>query len=149
MAGAGRSVAQAGEGAGRAATGAAAGDAGRYRRGRAGAVGVQRGLLELGGDVVDAGGGVVVGLANAAGCIGLRRLRADDAAGGEGAALGDLDGLAVGTAGLDGQRGSSDGRSGAGNIKDIQAATGGGLLGGGLGGIVGNVIAVHDVLDPS
>lgn len=103
-------------------------------------------MLELGGQVVDLGGGAVVCLADAAGSVGLRRLGVSDLAGGERAALGDLAGLTVATLG-DGERGGGDGaRLGRGDVEDIEGAAGCGLLGEGLGGVMRDLVAVHDVL---
>ena len=96
---------------------------------------MEGGLLELLSKVVDLWGVAVVGLTDVAGSIGLGGLWVGDLGWGQGTALGD--GFALG---------GSGGLAGGGNIEDVEGAAGGGLLGGGLGGIVGDVVAVHDIL---
>ena len=97
---------------------------------------MERGLLELLGQVIEIWGVAVVGFADLAGCVGLGGLWVGDLGGRQGAALGD--GFALGSWG--------GGLAGGGDFEDVEGAAGGGLLGGGLGGIVGDVVAVHDVL---
>ena len=137
-------VTEAGERSWGAAVGAGGRDAGANGRLGADAAvfgAVEGGLLELVGQVIDTWGGGVVGLTDVAGGVGLAGLGGDDLGGGEGAALGDLGGLTDGAGG-----GRGGGSLGGGDVKDVEGAAGGGFLGGWLGRVVRNVVAVHDVL---
>jgi hypothetical protein len=131
-----------GRGVGEGAEGGSAGGAGDIRsgdgRGWGSGEAVKGSLLELGSDVIDLWGDGVISFTDLAGGIGLGGLWADDAGGRDGAALGDLAGGALG--------GGSGGGLGA--VEDVQGAAGGGLLGEGLGWVMGDVVAVHDVVVP-
>lgn len=101
----------------------------------------------MSGNVVDLRRGAVVCLADATGSVWLGRLWVGDLAWREGAAFWNL-GLASGAAAFaDGKRGCSYGRAGRmWNVKDVEGSTGCGLGGGGLGGVMGDVVPIHDVL---
>jgi len=104
--------------------------------------------------VVDAGGSeagrelllvkvVVDDLAGGRGVDGLGGLDLGD---GKGAALGDLGAGRLGGGG--GLAGRGLGGGGLGDIKDVQGAAGGGLDGGLLRGVVGDVVTIDDVVVP-
>jgi len=95
-------------------------------------------LGEAGGELVD-GWLLVVGVDDVEYLVGLLGLGRDDL--GSGAALWDLDGLA-------GWLGLGSGGANSRDIEDVQHAAGGGLLGGGLGGVVGDVVPIDDVVVP-
>jgi len=157
--------------------GAVAGQ-GRVGRGAVGAVrdagagGGGGGGAEVGDDVLlveasgaEAGGKLLngllvaeVGIEDVAGGVGSHGLGSNDLRGRERAALGDVAG-ALGGAGalvLGGRlgRGLAGGRLGGlgglvlGDVEDVELAAGGGLDSGGLAGVVGDVVAVDDVVVP-
>ena len=98
------------------------------------------------GDVVDGGVDAVVGFADAAGSVGLTWLWVGDLGGRKGAALGNLSRGAMGRACLaGGARGS--GKSRGWHIEDVEGAASRGLSGGGLSRVMGDVVAIHDVLE--
>lgn len=86
------------------------------------------------GELVD--GGTAVGTGDVLGLVWLGWLWALDLRLGERATLGDLDGE-LGGGGLAGW-----------DIKDVQLTTSGGLLGGGLAGVVRDVVSIDDVVVP-
>ena len=107
---------------------------------------VQRGLLEVRGEVVHVWGARVVGFSQTSRSVGLGGLRVRDLGGRERAT--GCDGRGADAALLDGEFGAGDagGGVGGGDVEDVEGAAGGGLGGGGLGGVVGDVVAVHYVL---
>jgi len=153
IAGAGDAVAFArsgARGAGHAAgrRGGAAG-AGRGERGAVGVGGgvglvvVEGGVTEAAGELSERGLGVV-GLDEVGGLAGALGLGALNGSGGQSAALRHVAGVAAGR---------TLGRAGAGrlagwDIEDVELAAGGGLDGELARGIVGDVIAVHHVVEP-
>jgi hypothetical protein len=133
------------------------GAAGRARRGERGNVGVGirvgvRVLLGVGVDVLASkvavelleGGLVVLSVDDLACLTGALGLGGNDAAGGDTTTFGDVLRSATGLAGGLGGSGSGLGR----DVDDVQLAAGGGLGGVVLGGVVGNMVAVDDVVVP-
>jgi len=124
--------------------GGAAGGQGRDIRVGIGVVLVIGGVDgELGGQGSE-GSLVVLGVDDLAGLAGTLGLGGSDAGRGQSAALGDVLG---GAAGLAGRGSGGSGRLG-GNVDDVELAAGGGLGGVVLGGVVGDVVAVNDVVVP-
>lgn len=160
-AGAGDAVAlasAAGRGAGDGRRGAGAGAAGSEGRhigvivGRVvlrvflGVVGVvDVGGGEPGGKLLDSGTGEGLGAKGGAG-VGLLGHRGLDLGRAEGAALGDVRNAAGLADGLVG--GGGGGGLARGDVEDVELAAGGGLDDGLAGGIVGDVVAVDDVVVP-
>jgi len=161
-AGAGDAVAlacAAGRGAGDGGRGAGAGAAGSEGRHIGVVVGVRVvlrvvfGVLgvvdvgggEPGGELLDGGTGEGLGAKGGAG-VGLLGHRGLDLGRAEGAALGDVRGAARLADGLVG--GSGGGGLARGDVEDVELAAGGGLDDGLAGGVVGDVVAVDDVVIP-
>ena len=97
-------------------------------------------MLELAGELVD-GRAVVVCLADAARRVRLAGLGVRDAGRAQAAALRDLDGHGWAL-----RRGGD--RARLGHVEDVELAACGRLLCRGLGGVVRDVVAVHDVVVP-
>ena len=144
---------------------AGAGAVGAVADGRAGGGDGGGAHVEVGDDVlivlvVDASGGkaagelvdVVVGIEDVAGGVGRHGLGSLDLGHGERATLGDVDGEGLALGGLDGVAGVAGGALGGGrrlgNVEDVQGAAGGGLNSGLLGGVVGDVVTIDDVVVP-
>lgn len=141
-AGAGRRRGEGGEGVAAGAAGGAAGAAGSHAGGWADvAEFAEGGSLELVADVLHADWrGAVVGLADFAGLVGLGWLGSHDPGRRERTAFGDIDRLAM-VFGGSGRRGRS-----ARNIEDVQGTLGAGFNSGFLGGVIGDLDVVDDVL---
>lgn len=143
-----RGVAQRGHGRQRGAAGGARGQGGAD--GAGGAVGQLLEVVdghgrELVAQFVDGRHGVV-GLADGARRVRLLRLRVLDVGRRQGAPFGDVDrGVRAVAAALAGGR-CGRGRCSVGHVEDVQVAACGGLGGEGLGRVMGDVVAVHDVL---
>lgn len=177
LAGAGGAVgvggAVAGErGRGRRAVGAVGQGAAGGGDGRGAEVGedvlvIDAGGAEAGGELIDLLVVVVVRVQDVLGRVGRHGLGGLDLRSGQGAALGDLDGegaagarrgLVLGggarralAAGLGGRLGRGRRRrlgGRLGHIEDVQLTAGGGLDGRVLAGVVGNVVAINDVVVP-
>lgn len=108
---------------------------------------VEAGVSEAPAELVDGGRRLVVCLAELAGCVGFLGFGVLDLGGGEGAAFGDVHAHALGVA-LAAVGGGGLGRAGfaAWDVEDVEFAAGGGLGGELVGGVVGDVVPVHDVL---
>lgn len=106
-------------------------------------------VSEAPAELVDGGRRLVVCLAELAGCVRLLGFRVLDLGRGECAAFGDVDAHALGVALTAVGRGGL-GRAGfvAWDVEDVEFAAGSGLGGELLGGVVGDVVPVHDVVVP-
>lgn len=103
---------------------------------------------ELGGELLDGGAGEGAG-ADGLGGVGLLGHGALDLGRAQGATLGDI-GLAAGAASglLSGGGVDSGGGLGGRDVQDVELAAGGGLDDGVAGGVVGDVVAVDDIVVP-
>lgn len=166
LAGAGAAVGAGGAVAGE--RGAGAGAVGSVGQGRAGGHGggtevgddvllvVETGAAEAGGELLKS---LVLSVEDVLGGVGRHGLGSLDLGGRQGAALGDVGGAVLGRLVLGGVLGGAlgGGLAGAlggrlagasGDIEDVQLAASGGLSDGADAGVVGNMVAVDDVVVP-